>query len=345
MEIETTGKYVFETGIYRPPSEGGSYSLLLRITRNCPWNKCTFCGMYKGEKFMFRSTEEIKKDIDVISAMKNELETISHELSYGGKLKRDVIIEMIKRNPSLNASHGFSMVLDWLFSEARTAFLQDANSLVMKSGKLVHILKYLRKCFPSLERVTSYARSKTLARKEQEVLKDIHEAGLDRLHVGMETGDDELLKKIRKGVSSEEHIAGGRKAMKAGFQLSEYWMPGLGGKERWESHARDTARVLNEINPDYIRSRPFFPFPGTPIYEEHARAELKMLTPREQLIELKAMMKELDVTSRVCFDHVGNHWRNRNGGLLFSQDYEGYKFPEEKSYVLQLIEDAIDIQT
>ena len=83
------------------------------------------------------------------------------------------------------------------------------------------------------------------------------------MHVGLETGDDVLLKKIKKGVTGEGHISGGRKAMEAGFQLSEYWMPGLGGKEMWEGHAKNTARVLSAINPDYIRSRPFFPAPGS----------------------------------------------------------------------------------
>jgi radical SAM superfamily enzyme YgiQ (UPF0313 family) len=344
MDTEIAEKHTFETGIYRPPSEGGSYSLLLRITRNCPWNKCTFCGMYKGEKFMLRSSEEIKKDIDSISAICNGLKTISRDLGYGGELNRDVVIEMIGRNPALNTRHGFSMVLEWLFSGGKTAFLQDANSLMMKSEKLVDILKYLRRTFPSLDRVTSYARSKTLARKNQEELKNIYEAGLDRLHVGLETGDDKLLAKVKKGVSSEEHIAGGRKAMKAGFQLSEYWMPGLGGKERWQAHAKGTARVLNEINPDYVRSRPFFPFPGTPLYEEHASGELQMLSPREQLTEVKLMIEDLEVTSRVCFDHMANYWRNKNGGLLFSQDYEGYKFPEKKSFLLQSIEEAIETQ-
>ena len=90
----------------------------------------------------------------------------------------------------------------------------------------------------------------------------IREAGLDRIHVGLETGDDEILKIVRKGVTSAEQIDGGKKAMAAGFQLSEYWMPDLGGRERWRQHAENTARVLNEINPNYIRSRPFVPAAG-----------------------------------------------------------------------------------
>jgi len=344
MGTEMMGEYSFETGIYRPPSEGGSFSLLIRVTRNCPWNKCTFCSMYKGKKFSFRSSAEVKGDIDSIAAISHGLKAVSKDLGYGDEINRDVVVELIRRKPNLNTSHGFMMVISWLFSGARTAFLQDANSLIMKSSTLVDILRYLRKAFPSLERVTTYARSKSLARKNLEELESIREAGLDRLHVGLETGDDGLLKKIKKGVSAEEQIAGGRKAMKAGFQLSEYWMPGLGGKEAWASHAVNTARVLNEINPHYIRSRPFFPAPGTPLYEACAQGELQLLSPCEQLGEIRRMIEELNVTSRVCFDHAGNYWTGRNGGLLFSQDYEGYQFPEKKRSLLRLIEEGIKIQ-
>ncbi|MBA4393371.1 MAG: radical SAM protein, partial [Desulfobacca sp.] len=187
-------------------------------------------------------------------------------------------------------------------------------------------------------------RSKTLARKSLEELKAIHEAGLDRLHVGLESGDDELLKRVKKGVTGREHIEGGRKAMEAGFQLSEYWMPGLGGKEWWETHARNTGRILTEINPHYIRSRPFFPAPGTLIFEACQNGTFHTLTAEEQLTELKVMVEELEVNSKVCFDHAGNAWRNRKGGLLFSQDYEGYQFPTEKPRILALIQEGLEAQ-
>ena len=129
--------------------------------------------------------------------------------------------------------------------------------------------------------------------------------------------------------------------MQAGFQLSEYWMPGLGGKEMWEHHARNTARVLSEINPHYIRSRPLFPQPGTPIHDWQITGEFQMLSPDEQLAELKLMIENLNVTSKVCFDHAANYWRNSQGGLMLSHGYEGYKFPEEKAAVLKLIEDGM----
>ncbi len=344
MSTETARKYHFETGVYRPPSEGGSYSLLIRVTRNCPWNRCAFCGMYKHEKFSLRSPEEVKADIDSMAAICNGLKSISEELGYGDEINRDAAIAMINRDPVLNTSQGFVMIYNWLLCGGKTAFLQDANSLIMKTDQLVDILKYLRKTFPSLKRVTSYARSKTLSQKKLDELQAIYQAGLDRLHVGLETGDDLLLKKIKKGVNAQGHIKAGKKAMQAGFELSEYWMPGLGGKAMWQDHAKHTARVLNEINPHYIRSRPFFPMPGTPLFEDHESGEYHPLSPREQLLELKLMMEELDVTSRVCFDHAANWWRGKNGGLLFSQSYEGYKFPEQKPQVLQLIEEGIKVQ-
>jgi len=343
MCVEKIGEYTFETGIYRPPSEGGSFSLLLRITRNCPWNRCTFCFMYKTEKYSLRSVEELKQDVDSIAAICDNLITTSNRLGLNGQLTQPVVMEVINKEPLLGSSQGFMMILNWLNSGGKTAFLQDANTMNMRSENLIEILKYIRKSFPTLERVTSYARSKTVGKKEPEELKAICEAGLDRLHIGLESGDDEILKHVKKGVTAEEHIIAGKKAMAAGFQLSEYWMPGLGGKEKWEDHARNTAKVLNQINPNFIRSRPFFPMEGTPIADEYQRGELTLLTPREQLLELKLMMQELTFDSRVCFDHAGNHWRNRQGGSLFSLGYEGYKFPREKEDVLELIEEGLEV--
>ena len=341
MPSHNTHKYEFETGVYRPPSEGGSDSLLVRFTRNCPWNHCTFCGMYKTERFQVRGLDEIKADIDAMAAVCSGLRGISYRLGHGGAITQEAAVTLIQQVPELDYHHGFAMIYHWLLSGAATAFIQDANSLIMKTGDLVNALRYLRDAFPSISRVTSYARSKTLKQKPLEELEAIHQAGLDRLHVGLESGDDTVLKKIRKGADAEIHIQGGRKAVQAGFQLSEYWMPGLGGKALWREHARNTARVLNAINPHYIRSRPFHPWPGTPLTDEMDSRAFEMLSVEEQLRELKLTMEELNVTSRVCFDHAGNYWKNRKGRLLFSHSYEGYKFPEEKQTVLDLIEEGL----
>jgi radical SAM superfamily enzyme YgiQ (UPF0313 family) len=342
MTTDTHMKYNFETGVYRPPSEGGSHSLLVRFTRNCPWNRCGFCGMYKAEKFEVRSVDEIKRDIDAIAELCRDLKDLSRQSGRRREVSREAAVGLLTRYPELEFHPGFSMVFYWLASGSKNAFLKDANSLIMKTADLVEALKYLRTTFPGIERVTSYVRSKTLARKKAEELLAIREAGLDRVHVGLESGDDEVLKRIKKGVTADGHIKGGQKALAAGFQLSEYWMPGLGGRELSEAHALNTARVLNEINPHYIRSRPFHPWPETPMNEQVISGEHQMLSANEQLLEIRQMVEALDVTSKVCFDHAGNYWKNRSGGYLFSHSYEGYRFPEKKPEVLALINEGLD---
>jgi len=335
--------YSFETGVYRPPSEGGSSSLLLRVTRNCPWNNCTFCGMYKGKRFSKRPPDEVKGDIDAIAGIARSLGAIpSDEPSIAPGKK--TVESLLKEIPSLGSSIGLGMVLEWIHSGMKTAFLQDANSLIIETDELVEILLYLRKTFSSIERVTSYARARTLSKKSLEHLKAVKRAGLDRLHVGLETGDPELLKAVRKGVSHEDQVLAGTKAKEAGFQLSEYWMPGLGGKRFTKQHAENTAKALNIINPHYIRSRPFFPHPGTPLYLAVQKGEWPLLSPLEQLLELKEMIGHLKVTSKVCFDHAGNYWPGFKGRPVFKHSYEGYQFPEKKDHVLGLIEEGISVQ-
>ena len=333
----------FSVGVYRPPSEGGSASLLLRITENCPWNKCTFCEMYKGEAFALRSVKDIKADIDNVKRISDELSAVSEKMGHEGRITREVGSVLLQAEPSLYDNYCFITVFNWLASGGKTAFLQDANTIIMRPDELVEVLKHLRETLKTLTRVTSYARSKTLAQRKPEELQAIREAGLDRLHVGLESGSDEVLARIRKGVTSAELIEGGRKAMEAGFQLSEYWMPGLAGIDLWHRHAEDTARVLSAINPHYIRSRPFVPSSRTPIYEELEKGRLKVSSRHDRLEELRVTIEGLDVTSRVCFDHMMNSWRNRRGGLLFHQDYEGYKFPEEKPRVLDLIQEGLAV--
>ncbi len=341
--VERLSRMSFAVGVYRPPSEGGSASLLLRVTENCPWNKCTFCEMYKGHPFVYRSVEDIKKDIDTVKAMVDEIQDVSWKTGQGGKLNREVLRALLSIDPYLNENPCFSNVFSWLYYGGKTAFLQDANSMIMRPPEFIEVLTHLRKTLPGLNRVTSYTRSKTLAQRKLEELTAIRQAGLDRIHVGLETGDDEILKLVRKGVTSAEQIEGGKKAMAAGFQLSEYWMPDLGGRERWRQHAENTARVLNEINPHYIRSRPFVPRQGTEIFDDYASGRLHISSPHERLQELQVMIENLKVTSHVCFDHNMNSWTNRQGGLLFSLDYEGYKFPEEKPRVLELIREGLTV--
>ncbi len=318
-----TEKYSFEIGPIRPPNEGGSKSLLIRATRNCSWNRCAFCPFYHEKKFELRDVKEIKKDIDTV--------------------KR--INEMLVEGANLETVpyHCLSLVLAWFKSGRRTVFLQDSNSLIMPTDQLVDVLDHLREVFPSLKRITSYARSDTILRKDLDELTDVREAGLTRLHVGLESGDDHVLKVMKKGVTAEQNIRAGRKAMEAGFELSEYVMPGLGGDEYSEEHALNTAEALNKIDPHYIRMRPLTVHPSSELYKMQERGEFTPNSPHRRLKELEIMVKNLEVSSKLCFDHALNGWRNREGAYLFDMGYEGYRLPEEKDHVLKLIQEGLSV--
>jgi radical SAM superfamily enzyme YgiQ (UPF0313 family) len=346
-DIGKLSELAFEVGPIRPPSEGGSHSLLLRATRNCPWSRCKFCYglIYNREKFQLRTVDDIKKDIDAAREIADAIRAASWKLGMSGAVNEDVGTALIRSDPGLNTNQSFILVFNWLYFGAKTVFLQDANTLIMPSDELLVVLKYLKETFPTIERVTSYARAKTLAKKTPEELRELRKAGLSRLHVGLETGDDDLLKYVDKGVTSAEQIEAGKKAKEAGFELSEYVMPDLGGKARSEQHAVNTARVLNEIDPDFIRLRPFVPGPGMPLYDEYTKGNFELSSPHERLREIRLLIENLNVHSRLCFDHFLNSWyRDRSRRYtLFKQDYEGYKLPEEKVKILELIEEGLKI--
>jgi len=341
--VERLRSLSFDIGTYRPPSEGGSDSLLLRVSENCPWNRCTFCEMYKGQRFGYRSVEEVTADIDRVAAIRDEIAAVSNRLGMGGEINRELAAALLAAGRDLAGNPSFVTVFNWLAAGGRTAFLQDADSMSMRPREFIVVLKHLRQTLSALTRVTTYARSKTLSKRKPEELRMIREAGLDRLHIGLETGDDEVLSLVHKGVTSAEQIEGGRKAVAAGFQVSMYWMPDLGGRERWRQHAENTARVLSAIDPHYIRSRPLVPRRGTPLYDEVAEARLHLSSPHERLEELALMIGGLEVSSKVCFDHAMNAWADRRGGLLFRQDYEGYQFPEEKPLLLERIREGLSV--
>ena len=224
----------FEQGPIRPPSE--AYSLLLRVTRNCPWNRCEFCHTYKGQKFSVRSVEEVKRDIDVAQEIVSEVKALSWQRGFGGEITAP-LVNLILQNPQ-HYPDGFRSVILWLYMGGKNVFLQDGNNLILKTDDLVEILRYLKETFPSIERITSYARAKTVSKKTVEELRDLYRAGLSRIHIGLETGYDPLLQYMKKGVTAQEHIDAGRKVKESGISLSEYVILGLGGRRMWRG-ARD----------------------------------------------------------------------------------------------------------
>ena len=313
----------FEIGPIRPPSE--ARSLLLRITRNCPWNKCEFCITYKGKKFSRRSVEEVKKDIDTIKEIADFIKEISWRLGSGGVVDERVIRYLLAGD----YNESFLMVAGWLMNGGKTVFLQDANQMVYPTDGLCEILSYLKEKFPQIERITTYARSSSIAkRKTVEDLKKMKEAGLTRVHIGLETGDGFLLNYVKKGATPEDHIDAGKKVMEADLELSEYVILGLGGKKWWVQHAENTARVLNEISPHFIRLRTLKVIPGTPLYDKMLSGDWVPQTEDEKIIEEKKLIENLDCKgSYFVSDHILN--------LL--EEVEGY-IPHDKDRMLSIID-------
>jgi radical SAM superfamily enzyme YgiQ (UPF0313 family) len=279
------GEMAYEMPPYRPPSE--AFSVLIRVTRGCPWNRCAFCGMYKGSRFQKRPVEEVKGDIEIAAGFR---------------------------------------------AEARTAFIGDADSSIIPVEQFEEILRHLYQCFPKLERVTSYGRARTVLKKPVEELQRLAEAGLSRLHLGLESGDDETLSNVTKGFTAAQAVEAGLKVKEAGISLSEYVLIGLGGKERYKEHAESTASALNRIDPDFIRVRTLVVTPGTPLGSMLEEGTFSPCSTLKLLEEERLMMKRLDgINSTFRSDHVSN--------LL---PLDG-KLPQDKADMVSYLDEAIEL--
>lgn len=302
---------------------------MLRFTRNCNWNQCLFCPVYKGQKFSRRSVPEVKADIDTVAEMIQEIKTVSWKMGESGRVTRAVAQNFLNQN----LSYSYQSVVVWLYYGLGAVFVQDANNLVLKTDNLAEMLEYLFQKIQGITRVTSYARAKSAARKTQEEMNRIRTAGLDRIHIGLETGYDPLLKFMKKGVTSELQIEAGQKIKAAGMELSEYYMPGLGGQAMWREHALESARVLNAINPDFIRLRTLRVPDRIPLYQHMVDGEFQLLSDDEAVEEIRLFIENLDgITSFLASDHIMN--------LL--QDVEGY-LPRDKSFMLEAIDRYLDL--
>jgi hypothetical protein len=311
----------FEQGPIRPPSEAAS--LLLRLTRNCTWNKCVFCPTYKGQAFSRRSIDEIKKDIDTVRVMVRLIREYSLENGFDGTVNRKVL-EHYYSAGNYNMFH----VAMWLHDDARTVFFQDANSLIMRTADLIVVLKYLKERLPSVERVTSYARSDTLLRKSVEELAELRLAGLSRIHVGMESGSDKVLKFMDKGVTSRQHIDAGRLVKEAGISLCEYVLLGLGGVQWSQEHALETAGALNAINPDFIRFRSLAVTEKMPLRQKVLLGEFQVQDDEDVVLGEKMFMEGLEgIQSSIISDH----------SLNLLEEVKG-KLPEDKPAMLAVID-------
>jgi len=271
--------------LYRPPSEGRS--LIFQITLGCSWNKCLFCGMYKGKRFKVRPWEEIEKDI----------------------------IEM-----------------SWMMPDTRKVFLADGDPLGVETGFLIKVLDLINKKFPRLERISTYAGPTNLMEKDIEELRELRKRKLDVLYLGIETGNDALLKKICKGATADEIIEGSTKAIDAGLRMSTFIILGLGGVEGSFDHAKDSARVANAIDPQFLACLTLMLGQYEEIYEKKLMGgNFKLIDRMQSLQELRWFVEDLDVSDcKFGTEHASNHLP-LNGRL-----------PQDKDGILEIIDRALE---
>lgn len=277
---------IFEQGPIRPPAEADS--LLIRTTRGCPWNKCSFCTLFHGMRFSIRNVDEIKNDIEAAS-------------SYYGNISFE------------------------------TCFLQDGDSFAMRTQDLIEVLTTLKSTFPSLKRISSYGRAQTMMRKSEEEIKEIADAGLNMLYSGIESGAVSVLQLVNKGVSQQAIIDSSLRARKAGMSIMSFVILGLGGKELSHDHIKETAHVLNTINPNSIRIMSLAVKPNTALWPRIENGSYTMLSEVEMVEEQHKLVSQLD--------SIHSHYGNFHGINLLTE-LDGI-LPEDKEKLLAIMDEFL----
>jgi radical SAM superfamily enzyme YgiQ (UPF0313 family) len=308
----------FEQGPIRPPSE--AQSLLIRVNRNCPWNRCTFCSIYKKQKFSTRPEQDVIADVDSIRRVINSVQ------GAGARTVMETLSPMDEQ--------AFYAARNWLSAGMESIFLQDADALAVRPQSLINILQHIRKTFPSVKRITCYARSDSTVRFGETLLKEVADAGLNRIHIGMETASDTILGLVRKGITKEIHIRGGIMVKEAGIQLSEYFLAGLGGSALSQEHAIESADALSQINPDFIRFRNLHLPDKIRLFPDSDSQSYRWASDLVLAKEIYTLIDNLHgITSRVVSDHSYNLLQEVDGVL-----------PDDRERLLGVVRKFIDME-
>lgn len=362
--IELSDCKPFEICSIRPPTENNS--ITFRLTRNCHWNKCAFCPVYKlGAKFSKRAIEDVIADID--SAKKiddmlfergictgagygNEYERASaliaefeRELPYESSVETNLsndceivddrmrwFLSWFKDKPTIRDS--IYHIIQWRLGGSSTCFLGDGDSLILKPDFLHPVIQKIKITFPSITRFTVYGRTRTAARQRSAAdLRGFARAGINRVHFGLESGCDRVLEMVRKGVTAAEHIEGCLKVRESGISPSVYIMSGLGGASLSEIHAHETARVITEIQPDFVRIRSLEIFPGTPLDEMRASGEFEEASEESVVREIRTIVEKTNCRTVIMSDSASNLIQV-NGNL-----------PDERQSMLNVIDSYLEL--
>ncbi|MDH6457767.1 radical SAM superfamily enzyme YgiQ (UPF0313 family) [Fusobacterium sp. PH5-7] len=215
---------------------------------------------------------------------------------------------------------------------AERIFLADGDAMIIPTEMLLEILAYIKKVFPECKRISSYATSKSIELKTNDELRKIRESGISLLYIGLESGDDKVLEKINKGVSSDELAALCKKAKEAGFSLSVTFIAGILGKKDWKDHAVNTGKLISRIEPDYVGILSLMLEEGTEIYTEYLKGEFQEAEGIDILKEIEKMIENINVKVPVIFraNHASNYLNL------------GGTFPQDKERLISQIKDALD---
>jgi radical SAM superfamily enzyme YgiQ (UPF0313 family) len=213
----------------------------------------------------------------------------------------------------------------------RRVFLCDGDALIIPQKRLLKILREIEKQLPWVTRVGLYANAKALDMKSDAELKELKAHGVGIAYMGLETGDDDTLRKINKGATAAQMIAMGRKAKKAGFKLSVTVLLGIAGPERSQIHAQETGRVLSKIDPDYVGALSLMLIPETPLYQDYVSGHFRLIEPQEMLAELRTMIASTHLTRGLFHaNHASNYLPIKA------------RFPKDKATTLRLIDEALE---
>lgn len=283
----------------------------MRVIRNCTWNRCTFCPVYKGAKSSLRPLEDVLADVD---AMAEAAEVLR---GRGIAAVRDGLVPQEAYQVALFLGDG-----------GHTCFLQDADPCAVKPELLATVIRRVGERFPTVGRVTTYGRASTLARRTPEDLALLREAGLTRVHLGLESGADEVLMAIDKGCTSGDLVAAGEKVLQAGLELCFYLMPGLGGRTDAAAHVAGSARVIRAVaaaapagNPLVVRLRTAAVVPSTPLGARAAAGDFVLPDDVEVAQELRDLLEQVgDARFRLVSDHMLNLLQELEGQLPRDRD-------------------------
>ncbi|MDF2657196.1 MAG: radical superfamily protein [Bacillota bacterium] len=326
----------YRIGPIRPPSEANS--LLLQITEGCTWNRCKFCSLYKHESFRAFTVDSIKKDIDVMAEYAKLVTSYQEE---DGALNRKAVLAKFD-GMTQDEKNCYYLVYRWLANGGENVFLQDGNSLAVKTERVLEVLRYLREKLPSIKRVTTYGRAETLSKISAEEYVSLKEAGLDRIHSGFESGSDRVLAFIDKGVTAEQEIIAGKNIKAGGIELSVYFMPGIGGKELSEENAMETARVVRAIDPDFVRLRSAVIKAGTGLWQDFMDGRIRLCSENDKLQEIKLLIENVQgCTGYLASDHIINLLQKVEGKLdtdreqMLAQIEEYFSLPPLRQKLFQ----------